>query len=29
MMTIAYSFLYGEVERIQEGKTDLSNLKTF
>ena len=29
MMTIAYSFLYGEVERIQEGKTDFSNLKTF
>lgn len=29
MMTIAYSFLYEEVERIQEGKTDFSNLKTF
>lgn len=29
MMTIAYGFLYEEVERIQKGKTDFSNLETF
>lgn len=29
MMTVVYGFIFTEVERIQEGKSDYSNIKTF